>query len=179
MQLGFYFDMRRCSGCKTCVISCKDKKNLKVDINYRKVSTYEEGKFPKPRIYNISMACNHCINPICVAKCPTGAIYKRNEDGVVLISEEKCIGCQTCIKACPYDAPNYVESKNKSSKCDMCIDLIIKGEKPVCVMSCNCRALDFGDLDKLEKKYGKGDNIKFVPSWKNVKPSLIISEKKN
>lgn len=177
MQYGFCFDMRSCSECRTCVIACKDKNDLKVGINYRDVIIHEGGVFPKPWVYFMSMACNHCKEPICVAKCPTGAMYKREEDGIVLIDEERCIGCKSCTKACPYMAPKYMKDKKKSVKCDMCIDMLTKGEKPVCVTACMSRALDFGDIKELELKYGKGDEIKSLPPTKKTKPSLVILAK--
>lgn len=177
MQYGFYFNMERCSECKTCAIACKDKNDLRVGINYRSVSVFEKGKIPNLAVDFISSSCNHCQKPVCVSKCPTGAMHKREEDGIVKINEEKCIGCQICVEACPYDAPQYIEEKNKTTKCDMCLDLVEKGEKPSCVTACLCRALDFGDIRELKKKYGNSDNIKFLPKPSLTKPSLIIKGK--
>ena len=114
-QLGFFFDARRCNGCKTCVVACKDAHNLPVGRNFRHVLEVTDGKWSKdPKsgawkqnvyAYYLSIACNHCSDPACVKACPTGAHHKRTEDGLVVINTDKCIGCGNCAKACPYGAP--------------------------------------------------------------------------
>ncbi len=71
-QLGFYYDMTACIACKTCQIACKDKNNLEVGVLFRRLYTFEGGRFPNPWIYHISVSCNHCEDPRCVANCPTG-----------------------------------------------------------------------------------------------------------
>ena len=82
-QVGFYFNAAACIGCKTCVIACKDKNELEVGRNYRRVYAFERGKYPKPMRINLSIACNHCDDPQCVTHCPTQAMHKRESDGVV------------------------------------------------------------------------------------------------
>lgn len=185
MQYAFYFNMKICSECRTCSVACKDKNDLPTEINYRKVSVHEGGKFPEPWVYFLSMACNHCQKPICVEKCPVGAMHKREEDGIVLVNTEACVGCGTCGRVCPYGVPqysimegNWEGKKRKARKCDLCIDLLEKGEKPACVTACTCRALDFGELKDLKKKYGGGDSIRILPPPGLTRPSLIIRAKK-
>ena len=101
MALGFYFDGNRCSGCKTCIIACKDFKELPVGINFRRVFSMETGTYPTAQAYHYSMACNHCETPACVVNCPSGAMHK-GDDGTVQHDDEICIGCQTCVQSCPY-----------------------------------------------------------------------------
>ena len=100
MALGFYFDGNRCSGCKTCIIACKDFKELPVGINFRRVFSMETGTYPTAQAYHYSMACNHCETPACVVNCPSGAMHK-GDDGTVQHDDEICIGCQTCVQSCP------------------------------------------------------------------------------
>ncbi|MBM7854110.1 anaerobic dimethyl sulfoxide reductase subunit B (iron-sulfur subunit) [Desulfohalotomaculum tongense] len=175
-QKGFYFDMTICIGCKTCQVACKDKNELPVEVLFRKVRTFEGGKYPKPWVYHLSMSCNHCAEPKCVKNCPTGALYKR-KDGIVAHNRERCIGCQYCVWSCPYGAPNYLEEEGKSGKCDMCADLIDKGKNPACVDACMMRALHFGDLEELKAKYGGTSNIKVLPDSGITKPSILINPK--
>lgn len=177
-QLGFYYDMTGCTGCKTCQIACNDKNDLKVGTLYRKVDEYEGGVFPKPWIYYLSTSCNHCENPMCVSVCPTGAITKREEDGIVLIDEEKCDGTKSCIIGCPYDVPQFLEEKNVVGKCDFCIDLLEKGEEPACVASCTMRVLKFGDIDELRAEYGEVADVKPLPESFLTNPAIVITPKK-
>lgn len=113
-QYGFYIDLAKCTGCKTCVIACKDAHSLPVGTNYRKVIEFVEGDWKKDasgawvqdvRGYYVPIACNECADPACVKVCPTKAHFKRESDGLVLIDDKKCIGCGACAKACPYGAP--------------------------------------------------------------------------
>jgi len=174
-QLGFYYDMTVCSSCKTCQIACKDKNNLDVGINFRKVHYFEGGKFPNPWAYPISMSCNHCAKPKCVENCPTGAMVKRSEDGVVIHRKERCIGCQMCVWSCPYGAPQYNKKAGKVGKCDSCVDLRANGEQPACVSSCLMRALQFGDIEEFRQKYGGTVDIKGLPESGITSPNTVIT----
>ncbi|WP_147534998.1 DMSO/selenate family reductase complex B subunit [Bacillus marasmi] len=182
-QLGFYINQAICIGCKACTVSCKDKNDLKVGMNFRRVYSYEEGNYdqtgagitPHIAAYTFSIACNHCDNPACVKNCPTGAIEKRAEDGVVIIKQDVCIGSKYCISACPYGAPQFNEEIKKANKCNLCIDLLEKDENPVCVASCPMGAIEFGPIDELRKKYGKVAQIKGMPSAKTTNPNLVIN----
>ena len=166
-QMGFYFDQTACIGCKTCQIACRDKNALyNVGEIFRTVETTEVGEFPSVRYYSTSVSCNHCASPACVANCPTGAMYKDEETGVVLHDDEMCIGCETCVSACPI-----------VRKCDSCYLLREKGESPACVAACPMRCLDFGDLEELKAKYGDDlvSDINGLPDSSETTPSLLIN----
>lgn len=157
-QYGFFFDATRCTGCKTCEFACKDYKDLSADIAYRRVFEIAGGTTERDEAgcvsttcfsYNVSMACNHCTNPACVNECPTGAMHKDEQTGLVSVDAEVCIGCGTCVEACPYGVPKVDEGQGISVKCDGCAARLAAGEKPVCVLACPARALDFGPIDEL------------------------------
>ncbi|MDR0515380.1 MAG: 4Fe-4S dicluster domain-containing protein [Coriobacteriaceae bacterium] len=176
-QLGFYFDMTSCIGCKTCQIACRDRNNLYgLGEIFRRVETYEEGKYPAIRYFSTSDSCNHCERPACMAVCPVKAISKVPDSGEVIIDPEMCIGCKSCVSECPYGEPVFIESEGVVRKCDSCLPLRDKGELPTCVAACPMRALDFGPLDELEKRYGSGlvSSVKVLPSPDTTGPSLRI-----
>lgn len=185
MAYGFYFDSAKCTGCKTCQVACKENHKLAADNLWRRVYSYQGGTWEETAAgfytpngvfsYQISIACNHCEMPACMANCATGAISKDDETGMVIIDQEACIGCKTCIPACPYGAPTFVEETGLVTKCDMCADEIALGRKPVCVAACPMRALDWGDIDELREKYGEG-NVEIEPLPENTtNPSIIIN----
>ncbi len=186
-QMAFYFNSAVCNGCKACMSACKDRSDLPVGVNWRRVYEYGGGgwvpdaqhrEFLIPNnvfSYALSISCNHCENPTCVEGCPSGAMYKRGEDGLVLIDSDACIGCRYCEWACPYEAPQYDEALGVMTKCDGCQDLVAQGEKPVCVDACVMRALDFGDLDELREKYGDIAAIEPLPSDELTDPALVIT----
>lgn len=185
-QLGFYIDQKRCSGCHACVMACKDKNNLESGRQYRHVTENCGGGFAKSgKAYSqdifafwTSMSCNHCDNPRCTQNCPTGAMHKREEDGVVVVDTSKCVGCRYCVWSCPYGAPQYDEEEGKMSKCDFCIDLIAKGEDPACVAACPLGVIEYGPIDELRAKYGDLADIKGLPSSKITNPNIIFNPHK-
>ena len=101
VRKGFYFNQRNCIGCKTCQIACKDKNDLDIGVVFRHVNDYEVGTYPDATGYHYAATCNHCIDPACVAVCPNAATYIDKKDGTVQHDDEKCIGCEYCVKACP------------------------------------------------------------------------------
>ena len=133
-RMGFYFDAVNCIGCRTCQIACKDKNALPVGMLFRRVVTVEAGRFPEGSFFHISEGCNHCEDPACVSNCPSGACAK-NEQGLVTIDEEVCIGCRSCVMSCPYGQPQYDAEASVSRKCDGCSDLTAAGGNPVCAWS--------------------------------------------
>lgn len=177
MSIGFYFDMTRCTGCRACQVACKDKNRLDVGTLFRNAHSYSVGAFPDAKGYSYSFSCNHCETPGCMAVCPTGAIYKA-DDGAVLVDYEICIGCGSCTSGCPYGVPQLIESLNKMGKCDSCYAIRMDGGRPACVAGCPNRALDFGELDDLEAKYGSDlvDKIAVLPD-PTTGPSLRIRAK--
>lgn len=163
-QYGFYVDADHCTGCRTCVLACKDVNRLEVGENFRKVHSYCGGDFPDVFMYHVSMACNHCTEPLCVKSCPTGAMYKDEETGLVLHDDEACIGCETCVKSCPYDAPTLIPSLGIVRKCDGCAGLRVLGEQPSCVASCSMRAIEFGDVDELRAAHSDQELVCDFPA---------------
>ena len=182
MAKAFYFDMTSCIGCKTCQMACKDKMeaDFQPGIFYRTVKVYETGSYPNVGRFDYSATCNHCENPACVANCPTGAMYK-SEDGTVQHDDSVCIGCQTCVNACPYGVPKYVEALGIVHKCDACRDLTAKGKNPACVDACVMRALDFGEKEDLIAKYGDDlvCDLSILPDSEITMPNVLIKARAN
>jgi anaerobic dimethyl sulfoxide reductase subunit B (iron-sulfur subunit) len=189
-QLGFYFDASGCTGCKACAIACKDRSDLPVGINFRKVYQYEGGSWvPDPKnpqqmipnnvyVYTLSAACMHCEKPICAEVCPASAISKR-EDGVVLIDKDTCIGCRYCEWACPSGGPQFNEEKGYMTKCDFCQDLQAKGQNPACVDACVMRVLQHGDIAELRAQYGNEASIEPLPSAELTAPAFVMKPHKH
>ena len=127
MAIGFWMNNKNCYGCKTCSIACKSEKQLDKGVLLRHVTAIRQDD-PRAFAY-LSMACNHCEEPACMANCPVGA-YSKLEDGTVIQDHSVCIGCKTCISACPYGAPSYDEATSTTFKCDGCYDRRQRGELP-------------------------------------------------
>lgn len=176
MSLGFYIDMERCIGCRTCQVACKDRRDIQqAGPRLRRVDSFETGVYPEVGRFHLVLSCNHCAHPMCMANCSTGALYM-NDDGIVLVDDEKCNGCQACVEACPYGAPQFIEEQGIVQKCDTCLALREAGMNPVCVDACPMRAIDFGDLDELRAKYGD-DLVSELPCIEpaaTTTPSLLI-----
>ncbi|MDR1088255.1 MAG: dimethyl sulfoxide reductase subunit B [Coriobacteriales bacterium] len=176
-QMGFSFNMNKCTGCKSCVIACKEVKNLEVGVNYRKVHHYEGGTFPQVWTASLSIACNHCAQPSCLTACPVAAITKDGETGLVVQDQRMCIVCERCVRACPYGEPAYVASLLSVGKCDGCIEYIKQGSDPVCVAACSTRTLRFGELEELRKSYGSlalTSDLPVLADSSQTTPSLLI-----
>ncbi|QWU17071.1 anaerobic dimethyl sulfoxide reductase subunit B (DMSO reductase iron-sulfur subunit) [Paenibacillus sophorae] len=182
-QMAFYIDQEHCSGCCTCQTACKDKNNLAPGQLFRSVSEFAGGGYrqiggavyQEVFAYWVPMSCNHCQDPLCVSKCPVQAIYKREEDGIVMINAELCIGCRICVRNCPYGAPNYNPITRKAEKCEMCQDQLAAGKQPVCVNSCPLRLIECGPLEELQAKHGTVNQIEGLPDAQLTRPSLVIS----
>lgn len=147
----FYFDSKSCSGCKACQVACKDRHGLEAGRLWRRVYEVSGGAGWRAvgpswqadlSVYNLSISCNHCEDPICVSVCPTGAMQQR-PDGIVQIEAGRCIGCQYCAMACPYGAPQYDVAAGRMTKCDFCAEDTAAGRPPACVAACPMRALDY------------------------------------
>ena len=126
--------------------------------------------------YRISIACNHCADAACVSNCPTGAMQKDSDTGIVWTDPNVCIGCKTCQSVCPYGAPSYLEEKGVMSKCDMCKAEVLEGSGiPICVSGCPMRALDFGSREDMISAYGEG-NMEIEPLPQNTtNPNMIMT----
>lgn len=146
----------RCTGCYACQIACKGKNDVDLGVNWNRVLMQGPfGEYPDMTYYALPAMCQQCENAPCIEVCPTGASYREDGTGIVLIDEDACIGCQTCIPACPYDVRTYNASKNVVEKCTLCNDLVAKGELPACVKSCSAGARFFGDLDDPDSDASK------------------------
>lgn len=186
-QLGFYFDSSACTGCKACQVACQDKNDLPADITWRRVIRYGGGNWASAKtftvpsglfIYHLAVACMHCEQPACVDVCPTGAMSK-DENGVVAINADMCIGCRYCSWACPYGAPQFNGVTGLMTKCNFCKDLVAEGQNPACVDACPMRALEFGELEELRAKHGTLDAVEPLPSGEYTHPALVITPHKS
>lgn len=148
-QLGFVHNNVDCIGCRACEIACKDKNGLPAGPRFRRVQYVEGGTYPNVFAYKVNVSCNHCAEPACLPACPTGAIWKRADNGVVDIDSTLCIGCRRCEATCPYGAPQWDPEAEVVKKCNLCIDELEAGRKPYCVMACMMRVLDVGPIDLL------------------------------
>ena len=169
-QYGFFFDMNRCYACQACSIACKDWNEIEPGAEkWMTVYEWESGTFPNLRLHSLAFSCAHCENPACVAVCESGALYKEDEYGAVLVDQDKCTGC-------PYGAPKFAtdEPDCKMSKCTMCVDRLAEGMQPACTMACPLRAFDFGPLDELIEKYGDVRYCEGMPAPDATNPAFII-----
>jgi Fe-S-cluster-containing dehydrogenase component len=143
-------DSERCIGCLGCEVHCKTNKNLPVGPALCKnMSVGPVAVKEIPRVRMVFMPCFHCEEPWCLNVCPSGAIQKRSSDGIVFIEPSLCIGCKSCITACPWGACQWNPAATKAVKCDYCMDRLDEGLKPACVTKCLTQCLEFGTADKL------------------------------
>jgi len=181
MQIGFYFDQSRCTGCYACLIACKDwHDNMGTEPqNWVRVTAIEKGKFPELSLSYLFTTCLHCADPLCIPACPVNAITKRGEDGIVIVDREACLGSENCNQACrevcPYDVPQFGPEPNaKMQKCDLCLERWAVGRKPVCVEACPMRALDAGPLNELKAEYGDTREAEGFIYSEEVMPSIVF-----
>lgn len=167
-QYGFYFDADRCVQCRTCEVACKTTRNLELGIKWRRVVEIWGGVYPDITCSFFALACMHCGKPACIEACPTRAIDKRGEDGIVVVDRDKCNGCRDCFQACPYGVPQFGDD-GIMQKCDFCARI---STEPACAVHCPTQALRFGTLDGLlETAKGKGAKRMGGPT----EPSIIIA----
>jgi formate dehydrogenase iron-sulfur subunit len=140
-QYRFHVDMRKCIGCKCCVVACNEQNGNPASINWRRVGEIEGGFYPQATRSYLSMACNHCLNPTCLSGCPVDAYTKVPETGLVLHSADACIGCQYCTWNCSYGVPQYNPERGVVGKCDMCHSRLELGQSPACVSACPTGAI--------------------------------------
>lgn len=183
MPLGFFFDNKRCTGCRTCEMACIDYKDLIVGRRFRRVIDVEGGTTVEENgvvrtdcfAYHISLSCNHCNNPACMGVCPTKAMH-RTEEGLVMVDVQRCIGCGYCTIACPYHAPSIDPELKRSSKCDGCVERLREGLAPICVEACPLRALEFGPMEDLRARHHDClQHVAPLPEARYTSPNLLIS----
>lgn len=172
-------DLDRCSGCDSCVTACKHENNINLG-NYwnRVVPVGPSGTYPDIEQYWMPVHCQQCEKAGCISVCPTGASYRDEKTGVVLVDKAKCIGCQYCIYACPYGVRTYNEIEKVVEKCTLCSHITADGSGvPACVHNCCCGARFYGDLDDPESDVSKAlaaadpSSVHRLPDPDNVNPA--------
>ena len=176
IKLGLVIDLDTCVGCQACVVNCKewntsgygaplsDENAYGADPNgawLNRVHAYEEFNNENVKTVHFPKSCLHCEDAPCVTVCPTGASYKRAEDGIVLVNEDWCIGCGLCAWSCPYGAREMDPTENVMKKCTLCVDRIYNDNipevdrVPACVKTCPTSARHFGDLGDPDSDVSK------------------------
>jgi len=174
-RLGMVIDLKRCVGCNSCTLSCKQENGTPAGMHYARVVTREVGTYPQTRRTFLPLLCNHCEDAPCEKACPTGATYIR-ADGIVMVAKEKCIGCRACAVSCPYMNRHFIEEgflqqgyaagelspfeamkfgafeEGTMSKCTLCAHRVDEGLEPACVTTCPTDARIFGDWDDPDGK---------------------------
>ena len=172
VKLGLVIDLDTCVGCHACVVSCKgwNTENYGAPLSdhdaygenpsgtfLNRVHSYEvQPEQGAAQTIHFPKSCLHCEDAPCVTVCPTGASYKRAEDGIVLVNEDACIGCGLCAWACPYGARELDQAAGVMKKCTLCVDRIYnenlepEDRQPACVRACPTGARHFGDLGDPE-----------------------------
>ena len=168
MKLGLVIDLDTCVGCHACATACKEWNGASAISGpltdsdpygaeptgtwLNRVRHYEVGTYPAVKTVNVPMSCLHCEEAACVTVCPTGASYKR-ADGIVLVDQDRCMGCNLCAWACPYGARELDPSSGTMKKCTLCVDRVHDERlpdaerQPACVLACPTHARHFGDFD--------------------------------
>lgn len=200
-RYGMAIDLSRCIGCNTCAVACKVSNNLPRDVWWNVVHTEgrdfadtSKGTYGgEMQLSWLPVNCMHCENAVCEEVCPTGATVKR-DDGIVTVDEETCIGCKSCMEACPYDVRRLIENEPEYylelpigdpaakshkggtvEKCDFCAGRIDRGEKPACMELCPGRARYWGDLDDPESEVSQflsGRNATVLLEEEGTSPSV-------
>lgn len=195
-QFAFVIDCDRCIGCKGCQVACKMQNTVALGPGRNKVCTIgPSGVFPELEMYFMTTMCQQCTEPACAEICPTGACWKDPDDGVIKIDRDRCIGCGSCMRACPYGAVKANKEMRIADKCDLCAPLRAKGETPACVRNCSGSALMYGDLADPDSRVsrllaatapehihtlrdaGTGPSVRYIlrrGTWKDVLPQECI-----
>ncbi len=174
-QYRFTFDMNVCVGCHSCEVACAEQNGTPVDEAWRRVGELESGSFPQTRRFNLSMACNHCLDPTCLSGCPTKA-YEKLSNGIVVHHPDECVGCQYCMWNCPYEVPVFDTAKRIVSKCDMCRPRIDAGQSPACVQACPTFAIGLEAVNVADWRadHSAGDAPGLPPVAITMSPTRII-----
>lgn len=171
MRKGFIFSQNRCVGCNACSAACILENGW--TIKPRNVYQFNRILSPSVQIVNISLACSHCDNPVCLSGCPSRAYYREPESQAIVIRSENCLGCNYCKWNCPYDAPKSEPLSLLIEKCNLCYKLVNEGLKPACASACPTGALDFGPISDIPD-----NNWMTMFPDKKLNPSIEFSGKK-
>lgn len=183
MKLGLVIDLDTCVGCHGCATACKQwnasgtigpltdvqaydhhpdgawlNRIRTYEVEVDEIKTEDADAAAESRTVHFPMSCLHCEKADCVTVCPTGASYKREEDGIVLVDQDKCMGCNLCAWACPYGARELDQAQGVMKKCTLCVDRIYDEalpeaeRQPACVLTCPTKSRLFGDFDDPESE---------------------------
>jgi Fe-S-cluster-containing dehydrogenase component/formate-dependent nitrite reductase membrane component NrfD len=153
-KYAFVIDQRKCIGCHACTVACKAEHDVPIGVYRTWVKYIEKGEFPNTRRYFLVNRCNHCDDAPCVAICPTKALFKR-KDGIVDFDSSRCIGCKSCMQACPYDALYIDPYSHTAAKCNYCAHRTEVGLEPACVIVCPEHAIIAGDMHNPNSEIAK------------------------
>jgi DMSO reductase iron-sulfur subunit len=178
-QHAFHFTADNCIGCHACEAACSEKNDMPPHLSFRSVGYVEGGTYPNYTRMNISMACNHCDDPVCLKGCPTRAYTKHAEYGAVIQDPDICFGCGYCTWVCPYNAPQLDPVKGRVEKCNMCVDRLEVGLKPACVSACVGNALNFGVVENTPTNREQIETrIPGFPDPSITKPNIRFQQSK-
>ena len=175
MRYGFVIDQNRCIGCHACTVACKEEHNIALGVNRTWVKYVEKGTYPDTRRHFAVLRCNHCDDAPCIEICPTVALFRRH-DGIVDFDNERCIGCKSCMQACPYDALYIDPDRNTAAKCNFDASRVDMGYKPACEVVCPTQAILSGDLDDPQSAVSKRialEKVSVRKAEKGTKPKLF------
>ena len=177
MRYGFLIDQNRCIGCHACTVACKEEHNIALGVNRTWVKYIEKGNYPDTRRHFAVLRCNHCDDAPCIEICPTISLFRR-PDGIVDFDNERCIGCKSCMQACPYDALYIDPDRNTAAKCNFDASRVDMGYKPACEVVCPTQAILSGDLDDPSSTISKRIAMEKVSARKvekGTKPKLFYT----
>ena len=149
MQYGFVLDQNACIGCHACTVACKAENDVPLGSFRTWVKWVEEDEFPETKRSAAVLRCNHCADAPCITICPTKALHRR-DDGIVDLDDSRCIGCASCLQACPYDAIHIDEREGTAAKCHFCAHRLEVGLAPACVSVCPEQAIKVIDTSSGE-----------------------------
>ena len=154
MKYGFLIDHRKCIGCHACTVACKSENEVPLGTFRTWVKYIEKGDYPDTRRFFSVMRCNHCDDAPCITICPVTALFRR-DNGIVDFNGDRCIGCKSCMQACPYDALYINPNTNTAEKCNFCAHRVEAQLEPACVIVCPVQAIVSGDLDDSESRISR------------------------